>query len=145
MGKQILQEQQALKNPSLRKKSKIRKEQQNNKSDLNRYFEKSEPNLECIICYSPILDQGIIESCQHKFCFQCINIWAKQSLSCPQCRAGFTKINRIWKKESIEKQKTYTFIDPKKTDEMSHHLRFTQLLSSLFFLALFMGSEDEQD
>ena len=49
----------------------------------------------CTICMEEIKENEIakIDSCEHKFCFRCINNWAtKYKNSCPNCKKKFNKI-----------------------------------------------------
>ncbi|KAG0696482.1 hypothetical protein DFH29DRAFT_196622 [Suillus ampliporus] len=39
----------------------------------------------CVICLQPLVDRTVIPTCSHEFCFECISIWAEQSLKCPLC------------------------------------------------------------
>ncbi|CAD8070924.1 unnamed protein product [Paramecium sonneborni] len=64
---------------------------------------------ECSICYGEIIDKGIIQTCQHTYCFDCIEIWAKQNKTCPQCRVQFSQILRLWKQGKRKRQKTYDY------------------------------------
>ncbi len=31
----------------------------------------------CSVCYETIKEQGVIESCEHTFCYKCISTWAQ--------------------------------------------------------------------
>ncbi|CAD8201129.1 unnamed protein product [Paramecium pentaurelia] len=68
-----------------------------------------QPIEECSICYGQIVDKGIIQTCQHSYCFKCIEIWAKQNLTCPQCRVQFSQILRVWKQGKGKRQKLYDY------------------------------------
>jgi len=37
----------------------------------------NDEGLLCDICYEQIIEQGIIECCQHHFCFACIKRWSQ--------------------------------------------------------------------
>ena len=54
----------------------------------------------CCICMSEVNgdDLAIINGCDHKFCFECIETWAERENSCPLCKLRFTKIDRVNKK-----------------------------------------------
>jgi len=47
---------------------------------------------ECCICFEIISERGIINTCNHVFCFSCIVKWSKIRNSCPLCRKHFSKI-----------------------------------------------------
>lgn len=49
--------------------------------------------LNCCICLNNICNKGIINPCQHEFCYDCIYMWSKQTNTCPICRERFNKIN----------------------------------------------------
>ncbi|CAD8093743.1 unnamed protein product [Paramecium primaurelia] len=68
-----------------------------------------QPLENCSICYGEIIDKGIIQTCKHTYCFQCIEIWAKEKQTCPQCRVKFNKIQRVWKQGKAKKQKMYNY------------------------------------
>ncbi|KAL0489434.1 E3 ubiquitin-protein ligase [Acrasis kona] len=53
---------------------------------------------ECSVCYENILDQGLLDCCQHSFCKDCITTWSKESNACPVCKQRFSTI----KNKSIE-------------------------------------------
>ena len=40
-------------------------------------------------------DLAKINSCDHRFCFSCIEKWAERENSCPLCKVRFTKIERL--------------------------------------------------
>ena len=37
---------------------------------------------DCSICFDTIIVQGRIDSCSHKFCFECISQWANVTNLC---------------------------------------------------------------
>jgi len=43
-------------------------------------------------------DLAMINGCDHRFCFGCIEKWSERENKCPLCKARFTKIDRINKK-----------------------------------------------
>ncbi|CAD8100517.1 unnamed protein product [Paramecium primaurelia] len=67
---------------------------------------------------------------------QLINIknWSKQNLTCPQCRADFTKVILIWKKSQLANKKTYTFKQPKQSNQVSNNIFLIQQLLQLLLL-----------
>ena len=40
----------------------------------------------CPVCYETYDTFYILNTCKHKFCFDCINTWINHSDSCPMCR-----------------------------------------------------------
>lgn len=47
---------------------------------------------ECGICTESIALKGVIESCEHSFCFDCILKWSEIESKCPICRRRFTSL-----------------------------------------------------
>jgi hypothetical protein len=41
---------------------------------------------ECSVCYEDIKRQGILDSCTHAFCYECIFKWSTSSNECPVCK-----------------------------------------------------------
>ncbi|CAK79184.1 unnamed protein product (macronuclear) [Paramecium tetraurelia] len=68
-----------------------------------------EPPEDCSICYQEIIDKGIIQTCKHSYCFKCIEVWAKQKQTCPQCRMNFNQIKRVRKYGRGRRQKMYSY------------------------------------
>jgi len=50
--------------------------------------------LECGICLDKITSRGIINVCEHLFCFDCISKWSKLANTCPMCKRRFTRLTR---------------------------------------------------
>ncbi len=48
----------------------------------------------CVICFEAIQEQGIIDSCNHTFCFDCIDKWRKYSTRCPVCKERYSSFKR---------------------------------------------------
>ena len=51
----------------------------------------------CTICIEELTTQNLstINCCDHKFCYDCISIWAlKSSNTCPNCKETFNKITK---------------------------------------------------
>jgi len=72
----------------------------------------------CAICLCDIKIPGILDGCNHKFCFECIYKWSNVNNTCPLCRE---EINVIKKKESNGKIKRFNIEHNKKvTLEISH-------------------------
>jgi len=47
----------------------------------------------CGICFESIVEQGVLDSCRHGYCFSCIHRWSKVTNSCPMCKADFFTIS----------------------------------------------------
>jgi hypothetical protein len=54
----------------------------------------------CAICLEEVNNIGIINSCDHKYCYDCIKRWSKETNKCPQCKKKFTKITRFKKDQN---------------------------------------------
>jgi len=54
----------------------------------------------CCICMCDVApnDLALINSCDHRFCFGCIEKWSERENKCPLCKTRFTKIDRVHKK-----------------------------------------------
>ena len=67
----------------------ILKSFQNKKIDSDNNLD----NLDiCAICLDQIKYKSKINSCRHKFCFDCIKKWAEISNKCPLCKKTFNDI-----------------------------------------------------
>ncbi|XP_048320341.2 uncharacterized protein At4g10930 isoform X1 [Ziziphus jujuba] len=56
------------------------------------------PNMEgerCGICMDVIIDRGVLDCCQHWFCFACIDNWATITNLCPLCQNEFQLITCV--------------------------------------------------
>jgi hypothetical protein len=50
----------------------------------------------CIcMCEPEAHELSMINGCDHRFCFQCIDQWSDRENSCPLCKVRFTKITRL--------------------------------------------------
>ncbi|KAK9121981.1 hypothetical protein Syun_019598 [Stephania yunnanensis] len=52
-------------------------------------------NGRCGICMDVIVDRGVLDCCQHWFCFACIDNWATITNLCPLCENGFQLITCV--------------------------------------------------
>ena len=48
----------------------------------------------CCICLDTITVRGKLDSCDHRYCFDCIKRWAKETNQCPQCKKRFTTLEK---------------------------------------------------
>eukprot|EP01120_Amphizonella_sp_Union-15-10_P015600 TRINITY_DN8062_c0_g1_i1.p1 TRINITY_DN8062_c0_g1~~TRINITY_DN8062_c0_g1_i1.p1 ORF type:complete len:293 (-),score=58.17 TRINITY_DN8062_c0_g1_i1:76-933(-) len=55
--------------------------------------ESKEPE-KCIICTDEISEAGLIECCEHTFCFTCIEHWSKMTNCCPICKKRFNSLTK---------------------------------------------------
>ncbi|KAA0042667.1 Zinc finger, RING-type [Cucumis melo var. makuwa] len=61
--------------------------------DIN--YEISEEVERCGICMDVIVDRGVLDCCQHWFCFVCIDNWATITNLCPLCQKEFQLITCV--------------------------------------------------
>eukprot|EP01122_Echinamoeba_exundans_P005977 TRINITY_DN1618_c0_g1_i1.p1 TRINITY_DN1618_c0_g1~~TRINITY_DN1618_c0_g1_i1.p1 ORF type:complete len:373 (+),score=49.24 TRINITY_DN1618_c0_g1_i1:66-1184(+) len=56
------------------------------------------PNVEeepdCGICLDKVSIRGVLDSCDHAFCFECIFRWSKESNTCPMCKQRFHQLQK---------------------------------------------------
>lgn len=52
---------------------------------------------------------GKINSCTHKFCFECIKDWSKVTNECPLCKSRFSEIAKCDKDGTILEEVKVTF------------------------------------
>ncbi|XP_070666075.1 uncharacterized protein [Malus domestica] len=76
-----------------------------------------------------IIDRGVLDCCQHWFCFSCIDNWATITNLCPLCQNEFQMITCV---------PVYDTIGSRKADEDSTYRWAGQWLCNLniFFLAV---------
>lgn len=51
--------------------------------------------LECGVCFETVTLRGVLDSCDHAFCFDCITEWAKIENTCPHCKARFKSLKKL--------------------------------------------------
>jgi len=49
---------------------------------------------ECTICLDSIQIQGVLDCCQHDFCYDCIIKWSSNSNTCPLCKKRFHNVTK---------------------------------------------------
>ncbi|PRP85772.1 hypothetical protein PROFUN_05964 [Planoprotostelium fungivorum] len=93
--------------PGVRLKKKEEKEQteeKEKKEDNGKEEEKEEEKGgkeeeeeldDCAICQEKITERGIIDSCNHAYCFICIRMWSQKATQCPLCKATFHTITSV--------------------------------------------------
>lgn len=57
--------------------------------DLEKYMSENEV---CGICRDVVIDRGLLEGCQHWFCYTCIDNWSAITNRCPLCKIEFQHI-----------------------------------------------------
>ncbi|KAK9072964.1 hypothetical protein SSX86_009400 [Deinandra increscens subsp. villosa] len=68
----------------------------------------------CGICMDVVVDRGVLDCCQHWFCFTCIDNWASITNLCPLCQNEFQTITCV---------PVYDTIGSVETDEGSSYIR----------------------
>ncbi|KZV31504.1 hypothetical protein F511_07355 [Dorcoceras hygrometricum] len=66
----------------------------------------------CGICMDAVIDRGVLDCCQHWFCFACIDNWATITSLCPLCQNEFQLITCV---------PVYDTVGGYKTDEDTIH------------------------
>ena len=46
----------------------------------------------CPICLTVITDVAMTDSCRHRFCLNCINLWSNHQDRCPLCRSNYSNL-----------------------------------------------------
>lgn len=69
--------------------------------------------------------QGLLDCCQHEFCFACIEKWSQTENTCPMCKQRFTKIKKIWNR--VKHPQSYSFLNLTKRyfmeEKLEHSLK----------------------
>jgi hypothetical protein len=79
----------------------------NNFSPFGFFEDLLEKEVRCPICLGRVSKASAPDSCNHTFCFLCLEKWSKSSNKCPICRRFFTKIKAV------------DIRDPKISDQMN--------------------------
>ncbi len=58
----------------------------------------------CGICLDKISSEAKLDSCIHKFCYECIQKWSETANVCPMCT---TKFHRLTKTQVRDKNNSY--------------------------------------
>ena len=56
----------------------------------------------CSICMEDVKEKTQPASCQHTFCFECINEWTTYTNACPLCKVTITLLHRYDSKGDLE-------------------------------------------
>eukprot|EP00916_Digyalum_oweni_P012403 GHVL01020529.1.p1 GENE.GHVL01020529.1~~GHVL01020529.1.p1 ORF type:complete len:179 (-),score=20.74 GHVL01020529.1:1044-1580(-) len=74
-----------------------RKPEKTPENTLKRPIENiSHESFTCIICMNDeCTEKAILNKCRHQYCFDCIYKWSQTENTCPQCKATFTKLDRV--------------------------------------------------
>uniref|UniRef100_A0ACD5TYX2 Uncharacterized protein n=1 Tax=Avena sativa TaxID=4498 RepID=A0ACD5TYX2_AVESA len=64
-------------------------EGQEETDDLENYMSENEI---CGICRDVVIDRGVLDGCQHWFCYTCIDNWSAITNRCPLCKVKFQHI-----------------------------------------------------
>lgn len=49
---------------------------------------------ECGVCLEAVKERGMLDTCDHVFCYPCILRWAKRASSCPHCKREVSVISK---------------------------------------------------
>jgi len=88
-------------------------------------FEADETDT-CAICFDdfPVRDMVLLNTCNHKYCEECINEWFKRENTCPQCKARVTLIDIPGRKRR-KRVKRVDLVTDDTDNEMAHLVRST--------------------
>lgn len=80
--------------------------------------------MECTICCGCVSVQGVLDSCAHRFCLDCILKWAAIENSCPLCKQRFRRVTPKWKRKCLTeiggiRKKAYR-IEPRSQEVRAH-------------------------
>ncbi|XP_074317597.1 uncharacterized protein At4g10930 [Silene latifolia] len=70
----------------------------------------------CGICMDIVVDRGVLDCCQHWFCFDCIDNWATITNLCPLCQNEFQLITCIPVFDTIGSSKSDEDLDSRDDD-----------------------------
>eukprot|EP00906_Rhabdomonas_costata_P015954 RCo022864 len=57
---------------------------------------------ECLVCFEPFGEVLCsLDSCRHRYCWECIIQWAEDSTRCPTCKLRFTKIVKLKAEQEV--------------------------------------------
>jgi hypothetical protein len=59
-------------------------------------------NESCGICGDIIINRGVLDCCQHWFCYTCIDNWAAITNRCPICKIEFQHITHTSLYDTVE-------------------------------------------
>lgn len=68
----------------------------------------------CGICLDNVKERGVLNSCDHAFCFECIYQWSKTSNTCPMCKARFVQLRKQEAGSKSKRSRSY------KVDDVDH-------------------------
>lgn len=55
----------------------------------------------CGICLDTVSERGVLDSCEHIFCYSCLKTWLHRSSSCPHCKRQVHTVTRRGKDDSV--------------------------------------------
>ena len=89
---------------------------------------KVDDSQKCCICLEiPTSDTlAKLDSCDHLYCFKCIEQWSERENSCPQCKARFTQIelvNKVLPKKGEPEEENVTVKKVKERDQSSDFMQ----------------------
>lgn len=73
---------------------KKKEENDTTTQDSHNEAKRNNESPSCGVCLEIINLQGIIDSCNHTFCFECIHKWSQVSNTCPMCKGRFKAISK---------------------------------------------------
>eukprot|EP00542_Grammatophora_oceanica_P019560 CAMPEP_0194039676 /NCGR_PEP_ID=MMETSP0009_2-20130614/11784_1 /TAXON_ID=210454 /ORGANISM="Grammatophora oceanica, Strain CCMP 410" /LENGTH=280 /DNA_ID=CAMNT_0038682589 /DNA_START=54 /DNA_END=896 /DNA_ORIENTATION=+ len=93
----------------------------------------------CAICLGELDDSDAvasIDSCSHRFCYDCIGNWADRENTCPLCKTRFTKITKLSRDGGdggVDVEETQRDVEARDQNELApgEELRLGEAMASL--------------
>ncbi|KAL0489517.1 E3 ubiquitin-protein ligase p28-like [Acrasis kona] len=92
-----------------------------------------EEKKECAICFEEIKELGMMDCCNHDFCFACVNKWSNECNTCPVCKRRFKTIT----KKRLDNGKTFTPLQIEDRDIKTPQTHF--------IITRFFEDDDDED
>lgn len=94
---------------------------------------KPTPVETCCICMCEVepSELAIINSCEHKFCFDCIDQWSQRENKCPLCKSRFNKIERVHKRRKKGTKNSKRVKQRDQRQEIPHAVALEGLIANL--------------
>ena len=68
----------------------------------------SNDDEQCIICLSVPTERGLLDTCEHLYCFNCIEKWIAVDSKCPACKREIKKITEVdWTAKGKSKKRKH--------------------------------------
>jgi hypothetical protein len=105
----------------------------------------SESEIQCGICFDDIACRGVIDSCEHTYCFTCIHSWSKVTNLCPFCKQRFKSIQKKTLKGQPAKDENKKLSIKNKTQQQPDNFDIRDFISSEEEYDSFEDAEDDPE